>query len=279
MIDPSFLVQWDYLAISRTSPSVPWTITEIRFCFSDRVSYSSVHGQTMINAPVGHHRCGPSMSLADGNHYKHTLPYNNDCFGNSSDFFVADGFDESSDNAGGEHSVTEEELAGSSETNVDRSSEDSDEPATNVPIFRGSSHMQSEVNGGLNGALFSLEEEVQVDLLRTLQRLKCPMIAYDEVMKWAVRSCSRGHSFHDLHISSRKTVVDKVRNRVDYEGLSPIVKQLYLPYSNCTVEFVYFNAHAVFSSFLSCPDLNRDENYIFHDPEDPDVDPFARPSG
>ena len=105
------------------------------------------------------------------------------------------------------------------------------------------------------------------------------MIAYDEVMKWAVRSCSRGHSFHDLPISSRKTVVDKLRDRVDYEGLSPIVKQLYLPYSNCTVEFVYFNAHAVFSSFLSCPDLNRDENYIFHDPENPDVDPFARPSG
>ncbi|KAI2508819.1 hypothetical protein MHU86_5553 [Fragilaria crotonensis] len=193
-------------------------------------------------------------------------------FRKSSDF-------ETNDNAAGKHSVPEDDFAGSSETNVDISSEDSDEPDSNVPIFHGASPLESEVNGGLNGALFSLEEEVQVDLLRTLQRLKCPMIAYDEVMKWAVRSCSRGHTFHDLPISSRKTVVDKLRDRVDYEGLSPIVKHLYLPYSNCTVDVVYFNAHAVFNSFLSCPDLNRDENYIFHNPEKPDVDPFARPLG
>lgn len=246
---------------------------------SDRVSYSSVHGQTMINAPDGNHCHSASMSLADGNQYNYSPPDIDNSFRKSSDFFVADGFDETNDNAAGKHSVPEDDFAGSSETNVDISSEDSDEPATNVPIFHGASRLESKVNGGLNGALFSLEEEVQVDLLRTLQRLKCPMIAYDEVMKWAVRSCSRGHTFHDLPISSRKTVVDKLRDRVDYEGLSPIVKHLYLPYSNCTVDVVYFNAHAVFNSFLSCPDLNRDENYIFHDPEKPDVDPFARPSG
>jgi hypothetical protein len=40
-----------------------------------------------------------------------------------------------------------------------------------------------------------------------------------------------------------------------------------------------FNVHAVFNSFLSCPDLNRDENYSFHDPDNPDVHPFALPSG
>ena len=120
---------------------------------------------------------------------------------------------------------------------------------------------------------------MQVDLIRTLQRLKCPMIAYDQVVKWAVRSCSRGHSFHNLPISSHKTVVDKVHDCVNYKGLSPILKHLHIPYSNCTFAVVYFNAHAVFNSLLSCPDLNRDENYNFHDPENPAVDPFARPSG
>lgn len=120
------------------------------------------------------------MSLADGNQCKHALPDNDDSFGYSSDFYVVDGFDES---AGGNYSATEEEFAGSSETNGDHS-EDSDEPATNVP------------NGGLNGDLFSMEEEVQVDLLRTLQKLKCLMIAYNELMKWAVLS---DHAPKDIH--------------------------------------------------------------------------------
>ncbi|KAI2491399.1 hypothetical protein MHU86_23154 [Fragilaria crotonensis] len=56
---------------------------------------------------------------------------------------------------------------------------------------------------GLELSLFSVEEKVQIDLLQTLKRLKAPMIAYDEVMKWAVRSCSEGHIFatcRSLHV-------------------------------------------------------------------------------
>ncbi|KAI2491591.1 hypothetical protein MHU86_22963 [Fragilaria crotonensis] len=132
---------------------------------------------------------------------------------------------------------------------------------------------------GLELSLFSVEEKVQIDLLQTLKRLKAPMIAYDEVMKWAVRSCSEGHIFRDMPITSRKTVMDKLRGRVGLDSLTPIVKELYLPYSNCHIEVVYFSAHAVFSSLLSCPDLNQDENYIFHDPNNHHLDPFAKPSG
>lgn len=54
-----------------------------------------------------------------------------------------------------------------------------------------------------------------------------------------------------------------------YDGLSPIVKS-----TSRTL-----NAHAVFNSFLSCPDLNQDKIYMIHDPGNPYVDPFARPSG
>ena len=105
------------------------------------------------------------------------------------------------------------------------------------------------------------------------------MIAYDEVMKWAIRSCFRGHSFHHIPISSRKTAMGKFHDRVDFEGLTTRLKQLYLPYSNCYVDVVYFSARAVFNSLLSCAELNRDENYISHDPDNPDVNPFAQPSG
>ncbi|KAI2511579.1 hypothetical protein MHU86_2833 [Fragilaria crotonensis] len=73
--------------------------------------------------------------------------------------------------------------------------------------------------------------------------------------------------------------MDKFRDCVDFEGLMPMLKQLYLPYSNCYVDVVYFSAHAVFNSLLSCAELNRDKNYIFHDPDNLDVNPFERPSG
>ena len=66
--------------------------------------------------------------------------------------------------------------------------------------------------------------------------------------------------FRDMPITSRKTVMDKLRGRV---GLTPIVKEVDLPYSNCHIEVVYFGAHAWFSSLLSYPELNENKNYIF----------------
>ena len=134
------------------------------------------------------------------------------------------------------------------------------------------------LNDGLSLSLFSVEEKVQVDLLQTLKRLRAPMIAYDEIMKWASRSCLQGHAFQDVSISSQKTVIDKLKARVDLDSLHPHVKELYLPYSKCFVEVVYFSAHSIFGSFLSCPDLNQDQNYIFNDDNDPDCNPLAKPN-
>ena len=138
-------------------------------------------------------------------------------------------------------------------------------------------HSES-LSDGLSLSLFSVEEKVQVDLLQTLKRLRAPMIAYDEIMKWASRSCLQGHVFRDVPISSQKTVLDKLKGCMDLDSLHPHVKELYLPYSKCFVEVVYFSAHSIFRSFLSCPDLNQDQNYIFNDDNDPDCNPFAKPN-
>jgi hypothetical protein len=64
---------------------------------------------------------------------------------------------------------------------------------------------------------------------------------------------------------------------MDLDSLHPHVKELYLPYSKCFVEVVYFSAHSIFRSFLSCPDLNRAQNYTFNDDNEPDCNPFAKP--
>ena len=116
-------------------------------------------------------------------------------------------------------------------------------------------HSES-INDGLSLSLFFVEEKVQIDLLQTLKRLWAPLIAYEEIMKWASRSCLQGYSFRDAPIISRKGVVDKFKVRVDVKSLQPLVKELSLPYSKCFVEDAYFSAHSIFSSFLSCTELN-----------------------
>ena len=77
---------------------------------------------------------------------------------------------------------------------------------------------------------------------------------------------------------SRKGVIDMLKVRVDVKSLQPLAKQLYLPYSKCFVEVVYFSAHSIFGSFLSCTKLNQDQNYIFNDDNNPDCNPFAKPN-
>lgn len=139
------------------------------------------------------------------------------------------------------------------------------------------SHWQS-LDGNLSLSLYSDEENVQLDLLQTLKRLCAPLIAYNEVMKWVIRSCLQGHNFRDIPVSSRRTVMDKLKARVDLQSLQPLVKALCLPYSKYFVEVVYFGAHSVFGIF-SCPQLNLDQNYIFNNDDNPDCNPFAKPNG
>jgi hypothetical protein len=131
------------------------------------------------------------------------------------------------------------------------------------------------INDGLSLSLFSVEEKVHIDLLQALKRLRSPLIEYEEIMRWASRSCLQGYSFRDVPIMSRKGVMDKLKVRVDVKSLQPQVKHLYLPYSKCFVEVVYFNAHSIFGSFLSCTELNQDQNYIFNDDNNPHCSPFA----
>ena len=59
------------------------------------------------------------------------------------------------------------------------------------------------------------------------------------------------------------------------KGLIPKEKELFLPYSRRIVTMVYFDAREVFASLLSCPMLNRDENYLFDSPE---KNPFIAPT-
>ena len=120
---------------------------------------------------------------------------------------------------------------------------------------------------------FSREEKVHIELLQLLRDLKCPLIAFSGVLKWAANANESGHHFKLGRVPTRKKVISNLYERYNMTGLIPQERKLYLPYSQRIVSMIFFDASEVFASLLSCPTLNRDENYLFHDSKDPFVAP------
>ncbi|KAI2506334.1 hypothetical protein MHU86_8062 [Fragilaria crotonensis] len=121
---------------------------------------------------------------------------------------------------------------------------------------------------------FSGEEKVHIELLHLLKELKAPLKAFSGILNWAAKANGQGHIFHPDCQPSRRKVVHNLYCRYNMKGLIPKEKLFYLPYSRRTVPMIYFDAREVFASLLSCPLLNRDENYLFDSPE---KDPFIGP--
>ncbi len=116
---------------------------------------------------------------------------------------------------------------------------------------------------------FSQEENVRIQLLQCLNELRAPLNAFTAVLNWAAKANDCGYFFKVGVQPSREKMIQKLYARYDMKGLIPKEKQLYLPYSKRTVSMVYFDASEVFASLLSCPTLNKDELYMFHDKQDP----------
>jgi hypothetical protein len=101
--------------------------------------------------------------------------------------------------------------------------------------------------------------------------LNAPLTAFSQILKWAAQANDSAHVFRVDSQPFRKNVVQKLFCRYNMKGLLPKEKLLY---SKRTVSMIYFDASQVFASLLSCPLLNRDENFLFHE----DKDPFVAPS-
>ena len=123
---------------------------------------------------------------------------------------------------------------------------------------------------------FSVEEKVHIELLNILKELRTPLRAFSLILNWAAKAYERGHIFKMNCQPSREKVVQKLYCRYNMRGLTPKEKLLYLPYSRRVVPMIYFDARQIFASLLSCPLLNRDENYLF---DSPAKDPFLVPLG
>jgi len=120
---------------------------------------------------------------------------------------------------------------------------------------------------------FSREEKVHIELLHLLKVLKAPLNAFTHILNWAAQANNSGHTFLTDCQPSREKVIQNLYCRYNMKGLIPKEKQLYLPYSQRIVSVIYFDAAQVFASLLSCPLVNKDENFLFYPHDDPFIEP------
>ena len=114
---------------------------------------------------------------------------------------------------------------------------------------------------------FSFEEKVHIELLHLLKELNAPLKDFSSILKWAGKANEAGHIFCPQCQPSRTRVIHNLYCRYNMKGLIPKEKEFFLPYSRRIVTMVCFDAREVFASLLSCPMLNRNENYLFDSPE------------
>ena len=65
------------------------------------------------------------------------------------------------------------------------------------------------------------------------------LISYNEIIRWASRSCLQGYAFCDVPIMSQKGVVDKLKLCVDVNSLQLLVKQVYLLCGSCILQCTF----------------------------------------
>jgi hypothetical protein len=151
-----------------------------------------------------------------------------------------------------------------------------DTPDTSLLVWYNDISSVLYSNDELSLDRFSIQEKVQVDLLRTLKQLKAPLKTFQEVLNWSERAKCAGYRFTEGK-PTRKSLLSKLQAMTHLKELQPQTKKLQLPHSKQTVDIVYFNAKAVMASLLSCPQLNKDENYLFNG-DSPLTPPNPRPN-
>ena len=110
---------------------------------------------------------------------------------------------------------------------------------------------------------YTVQEEVLVDLLQVLKKMKAPLKAYTEILKWTKRSFKKKFEFSKSHPSRRK-MISLLYMKHHMESLAPREVLFKLPQRKQTVNIVIFDARAAFSNLLSSPIANKDENFNFH---------------
>ena len=115
---------------------------------------------------------------------------------------------------------------------------------------------------------FTTDEERTIRLLHLLKNKNAPLNAYESVMLWHLIQANKLRPHQTLndfpgHVG-RKTIIQKLIKRYNYENKLPYQKTMRLPVSGTMVKITCHGAKATFQRLLTDPRL-KGKDYLFFD--------------
>lgn len=108
---------------------------------------------------------------------------------------------------------------------------------------------------------FNISQQSELKLYQFLQKIKAPLYAYDELMSSLSEISMSGHTF-DVNFTSRKCLIEEMKNRYGAHGTLPVMKKISLERGN-VIEVVTFDFLEMLRSLLTDPQCMQDENLTF----------------
>ena len=117
-------------------------------------------------------------------------------------------------------------------------------------------------------------QDASFQLLLLLKESGAPLHMCDKLLEWA-KKCSVNGVFDNQcdGLLSRSSAVAELRKRTNLSKFKPKMSSVHLPNANTNVNVTTFDFQESLYSLLTCPHLNKDENYDFPVPNQP----FKRP--
>ena len=124
---------------------------------------------------------------------------------------------------------------------------------------------EKHIRTGKSNMVHDSLHNTEVELLEMMRSSGMPLKYYDKIMDWAWKANTR-HSFDPRDPPKRrKTVLKDLMKAHDLEGFAPTVISFKLPRAGVKVNLTRHSIQQAIYSLLTCPILNRDENYIWND--------------
>ena len=125
----------------------------------------------------------------------------------------------------------------------------------------------SDIRGNPKG-IMTPQNQAAAELIALLQDCKAPISLYSAIANWHNDIIENG-KYKAGRIPTREKLLKNLAKRYHMKGLYPKEKVLCLPNAGSKIKVNTFSFTETLTSLLTDPELMKDENFAFPDPNDP----------
>ena len=126
----------------------------------------------------------------------------------------------------------------------------------------------SDICGNPKGRM-TPQNQAAAQLIALLQDSNAPLSLYSAITGWVKDNADNGTFNSGGKLPTRDKILKNLANRYHMKGLKPKEDELILPNAGCKIKVNTFSFTETLKSLLTDPELMKDENFAFPDPNDP----------